>query len=291
MADLHRGVTRFDVPPGGRLRRPAPARDLPLWAAFLALAVWHPLAVADGAAGVTATVAGVSLLAPLLTYPLPARARTGVLALMFFTGFSYSTQALAPYAVAFFFSYVVGMLLVLDLQWFRQRRWRYATAVGAPPSGRDPQHFRDVGDFAKWDDLPHEYEAVEPEPTTMLRAVRALDGAARSYLAIWHGRRILLVGGSAADGLVVMQSDDRARWHVVVDPAGPADGDTGDEVTLVFAGARARYPAGRTTDVAAAERAVRTWVERGERDPSLTWWREDRPQQMGRPVALRKAGA
>lgn len=115
-----------------------------------------PPGVADGTAGVTATVAGVSLLAPLLTYPLPTRARTGVLALMFFAGLSYSTQALPDYAVAFFFSYAVGSLLVLHLQWFRQRRWRYATAVGAPPSGRDPQHFRDVGDFARWDDLPHE---------------------------------------------------------------------------------------------------------------------------------------
>lgn len=290
MADLHRGVTRFDVPPEGRLRRPAPAQDLPLWAAFLALAVWHPLAVADGRVVVTGIVVGVSLLAPLLTYPLPTRLRTAVLALMFFAGFSYSTQALAPYAVGLFFSYVVGMLLVLNLQWFRQRRRRHATAVGSPPSGRDPQHFRDVGDFARWDDLPHEYEAVEPSTTTMADAVNALDGASRSYLAIWHGRRILLVGGSATGAMVVMQSDDKARWHVVVDPSGPADGDTGDEVLLWFAEARMRYPAGRTTDVGSAERAVRTWVEHGERDSSLTWWREDR-QQMERPVALRRSGA
>lgn len=75
--------------------------------------------------------------------------------------------------------------------------------------------------------------------------MNALDGASRSY---------------------------PATWHVVVDPSGPADGDTGDEVRLWFAGARIHYPAGRTTDVGSTERAARTWVEPGERASPLTWW-------------------
>jgi len=177
---------------------------------------------------------------------------------------------------------LAGSVLLL---WLVHRRWqrhREAAAEGAAPSGRDPSGGKDVGVFATWRGEGYDYEAAEPSAEVVLDAVRALNGRDRSAVSVFHGRGRLDVGGDAGDRLVVMQSDDRRRWHMVVDPHQPEG-----KLPMVVAGLATHYPRQRTTTLPEAERAVAAWVERGEREPSLDWWADTALDQALRPRGLR----
>ncbi len=171
------------------------------------------------------------------------------------------------YPLTWFVASGAGLTPLAQLHHCRWARRRVASAEGAPPSGLDPRHGRDVGLLATWSDGTWDYEAVDPRPDLVLDAVRALNGSSRSSVSVYRGKGRLDVGGDASKRVVVLQSDDRGKWYMVIEPHEPDD-----QLFLVVDNQRAPYTERQTTTLPSAERAVRTWMERGERDPGLEWW-------------------
>jgi hypothetical protein len=141
-----------------------------------------------------------------------------------------------------------------------------------------------------WDGPDHDYEAVDPDPEVVLGAVRALDGRGRTSVSIFRGRGRLDVGGDADGVMVVAQADDRAHWHMVIDPAAAPDGRTDETVTVGFGRLPLEYPRGRTTRLPQAEAAVTSWLLHGTRDPGLAWWSDTLTDPAPRPATLKFYG-
>ena len=132
----------------------------------------------------------------------------------------------------------------------------------------------------------------------MLRAVRALNGDTRTIVSIHRGRAELDIGGDAAGRMIVQQSDNRRGWRNGFQVAAPGIVDrrsdpwnTGRKVHISYAGTDMVYPKEILTVRSAAEAAVHSWIERGERDRSLNWWRMPGLDGLQRPRSLQERDA
>ncbi len=282
MAELAPGVTRYRLQ--GYRYRSQGAGDLIVAALLLvgglAFAIWgygsDPTTVLVIAAVCTLVPA------PTIVFPWPVRAVIICAANVAVLSWANETGHLGRgYAIAWFVSAVAGMAPLMALAYRRYRRERLERAEGAPPTGLDPSDGRDVGVFATWRDAAYDYEAAQPTLEVVLDAVRALNGADRTFVSVFHGPGRLDVGGDANNRLVVLASDDRRTWHMVEDPREPEGKEP-----IVVAGIRTRYPRRRTTTLPAAERAASAWLLRGERDPGLDWWSDTALDEAFRPRSL-----
>lgn len=282
MADLPPGVTRYRRL-GYRYRRLG-AGDL-VWGTLLllltvALAVW----MFGSDPGTVLTIVAVCVLVPPLTIVVPWMVRAVVIAVADIAALSWANaggHSGRGYALSWFIATISGLGLLLALAHRRWRRQRRARAEGAAPTDLDPSNGKDVGVFATWRDDAYDYEAAQPGLEVVLGAVRALNGRDRTVVSVFHGRGRLDVGGDAAGRLVVLQSDDRRAWHMVEDPAEPEG-----KAPIVVAGVFTHYPRRRMVPLVAAERAVSTWLLRGERDPDLEWWSDTAWDEAFRPRTL-----
>lgn len=286
MSDLPPGVTRYPAEDSRVPRRGAGAAAGLFGIVLVVLAV---VALVQGAsvlsvvvvALVAVAVVPASIVLPVPRLRVPLSVVVALAAYFALAGSGAANVFLLGVAVS---GLVTGRCL---LSLVERRRWwqrRLRLAEGAPPAGLDPRGGKDVGLLAWWADVDHQYEMVDPTPDVVLAALRELDGHRRSVVSVYRGTGRLDVGGSASGAMVVQQSDDRAHWFQVVARHDRPDGQ--EAVGVVLAGAVLGLVRARTTDRETAERAVRTWLADGVRDPDLAW---ERHSAWGPRLALRPA--
>lgn len=308
MADLTAGVTRYPAGLGSAVRMPRV-----LWVVGV-LCFLGGLAATLLTGGVPIWIAAivvVGVLSPVLTAPLPWWLR--VLVLIGVTlaagvgvdrlgradiGLDWGRDRDLGYVACYAGSVLIGLVLLGKIGERRAWRRRLARAEGAPPSGQDPTGGRRVGRLLTWSDAAYDYEVVDPSLETCLQVVRALDGDSRSIVSIHIGRGELDIGGDARGAMIVQQSDNRRGWRGGYQVAEPTVVDrrtdpwtNGRKVRIRYAGADMVYPPEILTELSAAEAAVRSWLDRGERDRSLNWWRMPGWDGLQRPGSLQERDA
>lgn len=289
MSDLPAGVTRYPAELSRVPRRGAGAAAALFAAVMVVLSAVAVARGADVVAVVVVALVAVLVVPATIVLPVPRlRVPLAVVAGLA----TYFALAGSGAANVFLLGAAVsglatgwGVLSVLERRRWWERRLRLAE--GAPPAGLDPRGGKDVGLLAWWADVDHEYEVVDPTPEVVLAALRELDGRERSIVSVYRGTGRLDVGGNASGPVVVQQSDDRGHWFQVVDGVERPDGH--EAIGVVVAGAVLGVLRSRTTDRETAERALRTWLADGVRDPALTWEKHSAwgPSQNLRPAYLR----
>lgn len=212
------------------------------------------------------------------------------------SGWDWGRDRDLAYAACYFGSLILGLALLWKVSDRRAWRRRLARAEGAPPSGQDPTGGRKIGRLLIWSDSTYEYEVADPSIETTLHAVRALDGETRTFVSVHIGRGELDIGGDAEGTMIIQQSDNRRSWRKAYQVADPAVIDRKSDpwasgrpkIHITYAGSDKVYPDQLLTTLTAAEAAVRSWLDRGERDRSLNWWRMPGWDGLQRPPALQE---
>lgn len=122
------------------------------------------------------------------------------------------------------------------------------------------------GYLARWDDGWSEVLCKDPETSTLLSALDGLDGHRRNFFEVRRDEAGFGVH-MIADGVALTRLFDGQRCYTLLTDSPLSDLDA--EIREARGGRL--EPSDGTTDLATSRVALLTWLQRGIRDPELTW--------------------